>query len=318
MSALSVYARHHYEWLRVSGLSEHTVAAARSAVKLFLDWLGERGVERPEDVTLAMLERYARHLFYLRRANGQPLTLSSQRQRLSPLRKFFAWLTRERVIAANPAADLMLPRTQRRLPMRVLSLAEFESLVRHTGVHGALGVRDRAILETLFATGIRRFELAQLTLRDLDRAGGTLAVREGKGRRDRLIPIGERALAWIEAYLTDVRPLLSVDAADATLFLTDHGQPYVKNRLSDLVKGYLEAVGIRTYGACHLFRHSMATLMLENGADLRFIQAMLGHADINTTTIYTRVAISKLKEVYTRTHPTATLQRRVREDDASA
>jgi len=115
---------------------------------------------------------------------------------------------------------------------------------------------------------------------------------------------------WIERYLAEVRPQLAVDPAQPALFLTDHGQAFVKNRLSDLVKGYLRAIGIEGYGSCHLFRHSMATLMLENGADLRFIQAMLGHADLNTTTIYTRVAIGKLKDVYARTHPTAGLRER--------
>jgi integrase/recombinase XerD len=310
VTPLQSYARHYLERLRVQGKSEATVHAHRSATGLFLAWAAERSVQRPEEVTLAVLERYARAVFYLRKANGQPLTLAAQRQRLAPLRGFFAWLTRERLIAANPAADLVLPKSQRRLPRRLLSVAEFEDLVRQTAAKGAIGVRDRAILEILFATGIRRLELASLSLLDVDRAAGTLAVREGKGRKDRLIPIGERALVWIERYLAEVRPQLAVDPAQPALFLTDHGQAFVKNRLSDLVKGYLRAIGIEGYGSCHLFRHSMATLMLENGADLRFIQAMLGHADLNTTTIYTRVAIGKLKDVYARTHPTAGLRER--------
>jgi len=318
VTPLQSYARHYLERLRVQGKSEATVAAHRSATGLFLSWAAERCVERPEEITLAVLERYARAVFYLRKANGQALTLAAQRQRLSPLRGFFGWLTRERLIAANPAADLILPKSQRRLPRRLLSVAEFEDLVRQTAAKGTIGIRDRAILETLFATGIRRLELANLQLLDVDIAAGTLAVREGKGRKDRLIPIGERALVWIEQYLADVRPLLAVDPADATLFLTDHGQPFVKNRLSGLVKGYLQAIGIEGYGSCHLFRHSMATLMLENGADLRFIQAMLGHADLNTTTIYTRVAIGKLKDVYARTHPTAAMGRRVPADAAQS
>jgi integrase/recombinase XerD len=128
-------------------------------------------------------------------------------------------------------------------------------------------------------------------------------VRKGKGGKDRLIPIGERALRWTDRYVREVRPQLLVDGGDNTLFLTDHGQPFVNNRLSDLVKSYLERCDIDKPGACHLFRHTMATLMLENGADLRYIQVMLGHARLETTTIYTQVAIRKLKEVYERTHP---------------
>lgn len=141
-------------------------------------------------------------------------------------------------------------------------------------------------------------------------------MREGKGRKDRLIPVGERALAWIERYLAEVRPQLAVDHTMPVLFLTDHGQPFVA-RLSDLVKGYLRVIGIEGCSSCHLFRHSMATLMLENGADMRFIQAMLGHADLNTTTFYKRVAIGKLKDGYARTHPTATLERMREIDGAS-
>ena len=152
MTPLQSYARHYLERLRVQGKSEATVAAHRSATGLFLSWAAERCVERPEEITLAVLERYARAVFYLRKANGQALTLAAQRQRLSPLRGFFGWLTRERLIAANPAADLILPKSQRRLPRRLLSVAEFEDLVRQTAAKGTIGIRDRAILETLFAT----------------------------------------------------------------------------------------------------------------------------------------------------------------------
>ena len=156
---------------------------------------------------------------------------------------------------------------------------------------------------------------SNLSLYDIDAGQGTLLVRQGKGRKDRLIPIGQRALLWIDRYLHEVRPELLVDRADTTLFLTDHGQPFINNRLSDLVKGYLDRCGITGRGVCHLFRHSMATLMLDNGADLRFIQVMLGHAKLETTTIYTQVAIGKLKEVYERTHP-ARLVRTVQPPDS--
>lgn len=315
MSPLESHAQRWLERLRVQGLSDTTIHGRRSVLGQFVAWAAERGVSTPEAVTLALLERYARHVFYLRRPNGRPLTLATQRLRLSPLRGWFAWLVRERVLVTSPAVDLVLPRSEQRLPRRVLSVAEFEDLVRQTTVKGLIGVRDRAILETLFATGLRRRELANLQLLDIDRANQTLTVRQGKGGKDRMIPIGERALAWIEQYLGDVRPLLLRDPGDTTLFLTDRGAHFVKCRLSDLVKAYLDAIGLDSYGACHLLRHSMATLMLENGADLRYIQAMLGHADISTTTIYTRVAIGKLRDVHARTHPTALLKSR-RSDEA--
>jgi integrase/recombinase XerD len=129
-------------------------------------------------------------------------------------------------------------------------------------------------------------------------------VRQGKGRKDRMIPIGERALSWIERYLIEVRPSLLIgDAAGATLFLTRAGQAFTPDQLSLLVKNYIVAADIGKSGSCHLFRHTMATLMLENGADIRYIQAMLGHVKLETTAIYAQVSIRKLKEIHTATHP---------------
>jgi len=128
-------------------------------------------------------------------------------------------------------------------------------------------------------------------------------VRQGKMRKDRMIPIGERALCWVEKYLADVRPALTVEPDDGTLFLTASGEAFSGNRLSQLVKEYVDKANVGKKGACHLFRHTMATLMLEGGADIRFIQQMLGHAEISTTQIYTQVSIKKLKEIHTATHP---------------
>ena len=131
-------------------------------------------------------------------------------------------------------------------------------------------------------------------------------IRQGKGKKDRMIPIGERAIAWIDRYQEEVRPGLVVgrDPAHlATLFLTQTGEPFTPNRLTQLVRGYVEAARLGKSGSCHLFRHTMATLMLENGADIRYIQAMLGHAELSTTQIYTQVSIRRLKQIHTATHP---------------
>jgi integrase/recombinase XerD len=128
-------------------------------------------------------------------------------------------------------------------------------------------------------------------------------VRQGKGKKDRMIPIGERALAWIQKYRDSVRPSLALASDDGTLFLTQQGDAFTPNRLTQLVRDHIDAAHINKRGSCHLFRHTMATLMLENGADIRFIQAMLGHADLSTTQIYTQVSIVKLKEIHSMTHP---------------
>ena len=153
-----------------------------------------------------------------------------------------------------------------------------------------MGLRDRAILETLYSTGMRRLELIGLSCYDLDRERGTVMIRQGKGKKDRMIPIGERALAWIDQYLESARPDLVVGQDDGTLFLTNAGEAFTPDRLTQMVRDYVDAADIGKRGSCHLFRHTMATLMLENGADIRFIQAMLGHAELSTTQIYTQVS----------------------------
>jgi integrase/recombinase XerD len=138
---------------------------------------------------------------------------------------------------------------------------------------------------------------------------GVLMVRQGKGQKDRVVPIGDRALSWIKQYMDDVRPRVAVEPDDGTLFLTPDGLPYGTENMGRVVREKLDRAGIKKRGACHLFRHSMATAMLENGADVRYIQEMLGHADLNSTQLYTHVSIRKLKEVHDATHPAARLAR---------
>jgi integrase/recombinase XerD len=148
-----------------------------------------------------------------------------------------------------------------------------------------------------------------LRLYDVDREAGIVTIREGKGKKDRVIPVGERAVAWLDKYLDQARPRLVAEPDDGTLFLTAQGEPFGPNRLSGLVRDYVEAAEIGKHGACHLFRHTMATLLLEGGADIRFIQQMLGHARLDTTQIYTHVSIRMLKQIHSATHPAAQLKR---------
>jgi integrase/recombinase XerD len=178
-----------------------------------------------------------------------------------------------------------------------------------------VGLRDRAMLETFYSTGMRRTELVNLKLYDVDRAAGVVTIREGKGKKDRVIPIGERAVAWLDKYLDQARPRLATEPDDMTLFLTVQGEPLGRTTLSYIIRQYVEAAGIGKHGACHLFRHTMATLMLEGGADIRFIQQMLGHARLDTTQIYTHVSIRMLKQIHSATHPAASL---VRSPEAAA
>jgi len=165
------------------------------------------------------------------------------------------------------------------------------------------------MLELLYGTGIRRMELAGLNTNDIERERGTLHVRRGKGGKGRFVPIGERALAWVSKYQVEARPMLEGIVLEPALFLNIDGKRLSMNALSWRVRSYLDKAGVNKAGACHLFRHTMATAMLDNGADVRHVQEMLGHADISTTQHYTKVSISKLKAVHNATHPAARLLR---------
>lgn len=168
-----------------------------------------------------------------------------------------------------------------------------------------------------YSTGIRRMELINLTVQDIDAERGTVMMRQGKGRKDRMIPIGERALDWTQKYREDVRGVFASGSDDGTLFLTTLGEPFAAGRMTQLVRGYVNAADTGKRGSCHLFRHSMATLMLENGADIRFIQAMLGHAELSTTQIYTQVSIRMLKQIHTATHPGRPIRARRQQEDSA-
>jgi integrase/recombinase XerD len=303
---LSAFLSH----LAVTGAPERSVASRRITLSAFLRWCHDRDLPRAGQITRPILQAYQRHLFHYRKENGEPISLRSQTARLQAVRAFFRWLCRESYLLGNPASELTLPRAGFHLPRAVLTLEEAEAVLALPDLTTPLGLRDRALLELLFATGIRRAELSRLTLSDLDLKGGTLLVRQGKGGKDRIVPTGERAALFVSAYLTKARPELVVPPDDGMLLLTATGHPFSPDVLTNLCRGYVEKAEIGKKGACHLFRHTMATLMLEGGADVRFIQQMLGHARLDTTALYTNVSIRKLKEIHQATHPGARLETR--------
>ena len=299
----------YLEALRVKNYSPRTVVDRERHLLTFFSWCEARNVTRPEEVTKPMVDRYQRHLFHYRSASGKPLTFRSQIAALTTLRGYFKWLARTNVLLWNPASDLELPRPETRLPKHVLTASEAERVLAQPNLFDPLGVRDRAILETLYSTGIRRREATELSLFDVDPERGTLKVRQGKGNKDRMVPLGERAVAWIGRYLQEVRPHLVVPPDAGVLFLTLDGERLGCDGLSDRVTRYVRQAELGKTGSCHLFRHTCATLMLEGGADIRSIQELLGHAELSTTQIYTRVSIRRLKAVHALTHPSAKIER---------
>ena len=296
------------ESLRVRGIAKETVEHYEWAISSFILWCHERGLTRPEEVSRPALERFQRFLFQHRTAKGRPLSFRTQYKRLAAPKYFFRWLARQGYLPHNPASDLDMPRLGRRLPRQILTAAEAEKVLAQPDLTDPIGIRDRAILETFYSTGIRRGELVRLALYDIGFEKGTL-IREGKGQKDRVVPIGERALSWVEKYLMDVRPHLVVPPDESAVFLTYMGVPFHPDGLGHEMKKYLLASGVGKEGACHIFRHTMATLMLDGGADIRYVQEMLGHSKLDTTTIYTQVTIDKLKKIHDATHPGARLRK---------
>jgi len=306
---LFALSRDFIEHVRVTRCGPVTTTREKH-LAYFTAWCADRGIVRAVDVTRQICERYQRFLFHYRKEDGTPLTISSQIGRLVAIRMFFKWAARRNSVLYNPASELELRRAPNRIPRVVLSSSDVEQIMTSPDVASPLGLRDRAILETLYSTAIRRSELVHLVPGDVDVERGTLLVREGKGHKDRMVPIGERAGAWVTKYLDESRPFLAVDDDVRALFLHEEGKAFEPGQLTYLVRRHILRSGIAKSGSCHLFRHAAATLMLEGGADIRFIQAMLGHTNLDTTEIYTRVSILKLQAVHRATHPGATLERK--------
>lgn len=328
-SELEEKQKKYLGWMSIHGYSMETIKSYGHGLSHFINWCHDREILRPGDVTRGLLERYQGHLSRVGKkstgAKGKGykndrLSTKYQCMLLSGIRGYFSWLSKNNYILYNPSSELELPRREKRIPRDLLNVGEVELILSQVDLSSNFGLRDRAILETFYSTGMRRIELCRLRCGDVYIDGGVVLIREGKAKTDRLIPIGERAVAWIEKYMHDLRPRLlgkpdkahgqdHMDINKGILFLSKSGKALYPTSLSRLVNFYIKKSGIGKEGSCHLFRHTMATLMLEGGADIRYIQQMLGHNSLESTQIYTQVSIKKLKEVHSTTHPGALLQK---------
>ncbi len=290
--------------LAARAYSPPSIEAHRWALKGFVEWAGSQGLTTPASFTRARIEAFQLYLHQYRTPRGgKPLVTNTQLARLGCVRRFFAWLCRSGVIPANPAADLDLPRKQARQLPKAFSAKEIQSLMAIPNTADPFGLRDRAILELFYATGIRRTEMVNLDHGDYDPASLTLTIRKGKGGKSRMLPVGERAAAWLDRFLAESRPLFHHLPQETALFLSGYGTRITPAYIGNWIKGLMKSCGIDKPGSCHLFRHSCATDMHRGGADIRYVQEMLGHARMETTQIYTHVHIDALREIHARTHP---------------
>ena len=258
-----------------------------------------------------MLERYQRHLFFYRKKNGEPLTFRSQHARLVPLRVWFRWMTRQNHILHNPASEIELPRLGRSLPKNILSVQEVEQVMTLRDIEEPIGLRDRAILEVLYSTGLRRLEIIHLKLFDLSLDRGLVLVRQGKGKKDRYVPIGERAMAWLRKYIAEARPQLAIEPDDFTVFLTAEGEPFSRDHLTWTVRERIDAAKTGQGG-------SLPSVPPQHGdADARERSRHPLHPGRSSATRTSRPRrsiprsrIRALQQVYAATHPAALLERR--------
>jgi len=278
-------------------LTPATVEAYGSDLARFAHFTAGRTIQTVEAVRSIDILDFLVHL------TERKLSARSQARRLVSLRQFFRFLKAERIAPSDPTEDVDLPRFGRKLP-DFLSVEEIDRLLAAPDRRTPRGMRDAAMLETLYATGLRVSELVKLRLRDLNFDAGYL-MTFGKGRKERLVPVGESALAAVRAYVEQARVAATKARAIDALFLTHHGRAMTRQGFWKLLGRYATAAGIRKRISPHKLRHSFATHLVERGADLRAVQAMLGHADIGTTEIYTHVSRGHLRAVYDRFHPRA-------------
>lgn len=267
----------------------------------FFAHLGERGVRDPRAVNEADVVSFLDQLKSVPSRRGGPLSLSMLHEYLSVIRTFFAFLVKRGVILWNPAQGVSLPR-QATLPRDVLSEAQCRRLMNASSPWTPIGQRDRAILETLYGTGIRGGECARLDLVDVSLSEGRLLIRDGKGKQDRVVPLVGRAAVAIELYLRQARLELAKSAQEGALFLSRiGGRRLSSGGICQMVERHAEV--LKLPARPHGLRHACATHLLQGGADIRHVQQLLGHRDIQNTTRYTRVMLKDLQQVLDRRHP---------------
>lgn len=282
--------------------AEKTVKTVMRVARLFLFWLEEQGVSLIEART-ADIESYQRHVCALRQKDDTPYSIPEQHHRIAVVKSLFRFLARRGYILSDPSGPVGYPRPEKRLPRGVLTRDEARKLVEAPDLETPQGLRDRAILEVFYGTGIRAGELAQLKTTDVDTEDRILRVILGKGGKDRNVPLTRAAAEAVERYLVDGRPRIRGAVRSRWLFLALRGGRMYASLLNEVVQGAATKAGLDKHVTCHALRHSCATHLLKGGADIRHIQALLGHACLSSTERYTHVEISDLSKVVRRAHP---------------
>lgn len=296
-------AEKYEQYLAALNYSPHTRKAQRMYLKRFFVWLRLHGVEDMGRVTKQDLREYQVSLSATVNSKGEPNKATSQNHALKAIKGYFSFLVDEDYLACDPAAPLRYAKVPQVLPRSILTALEMRKLLEAPDPHTALGYRDRTVLELMYSTGLRKSEVGALVVDDLDLEGGYARVNSGKGSKDRVVPLGKAACQYLGNYLKGVRPYLVKDQADRHVFLSMRGGAFGADVVWKLVKRCAREAGITKPVSPHTLRHTCATLMLKNKANLRYVQELLGHARLDTTQVYTQVTIEDLKAVHKKCHP---------------
>lgn len=281
-------------WLE-DGLARNTLDSYRRDLQQFAAWLEQRSGTDLLAADQASIQDYLAHKF---RSKARASTAA---RLLSTLKRFYRHALRQNTIKADPTLRIDTPKLPRPLP-KTLTEADVEGLLAAPALDQPLGLRDRAMLEVLYASGLRVSELVTLKVPQVSRDMGVVRVM-GKGSKERLVPLGEEALSWIERYLKEARPALLGGKTSDALFVTTRAAVMTRQAFWHLLKRYALLAGLHKPISPHTLRHAFATHLLNHGADLRVVQLLLGHADISTTQIYTHVAQERMKQLHAKHHP---------------
>jgi site-specific recombinase XerD len=285
--------------LRLAKYSPATADNYADQLKRFGEWLAREGLADLRQVTRTHVDAYQRHV------RTEAIAVETQALRLRAVKRLFGHLAEVGRLVFNPAEHVVEIRRRDRLPRPVLTVKEMDRLLAAPNTSLPLGIRDRALIEVLYATGIRVGELEQATIHHVDLNLQTLQVRHAKGGRPRVVPLGTAATRWLKEYLTQVRPRLGRGRPfERALFLVIGGRPLLQTQIRALLGRYRKSAKIKKSVTPHLLRHSCATHLLQAGADIRAIQQLLGHVCMDSTVIYTRVAPTDVKATHARYHPT--------------
>jgi len=296
---LERFSRHYLAMNR----DPNSLAWIRCLLARFFSFAEAAGVKDLSEIDDRLLLKYQMTISEMKTKRGQTYAVTTQNMHLTALRGLFRFLRRAGDIESDPSLDIELARLPQRLPAGILGVAEVFKVIEQPDLSQATGIRDRAVLEVLYSSGIRRSELINLDLDDLNFELETLFIRQGKGRKDRVVPIGQFAKRWLGEYLA-IRPTLTGEShTTGALFLSCRGRRIDKEAVRMIVKTHVQKSGITQRITPHSFRHMCATHLLDNGANVVHLQRLLGHACLNTTARYLQVSILGLKQAHARFHP---------------